>query len=215
MFKFFAEDMTNDLRRTLSHHNEEPWQTNDKKRLDKRVNDVLPKVMYCLQPAVRSSISSFALDGDGNLTDTILKSIYDGICLVFPITTRPVISCILARKKVIDQRDNKGRREIDDYIKRNSDSNYQKEETEQRLRIDGNVKRTTNSNHQSGKKEKMNREVDEKHRAQRMELNKQMLNLALEWNSLEVVKDLVVRGSIENITVSTQFSVEDGPIISL
>jgi hypothetical protein len=80
MFAQFEDEMKKDLRRTLSHHNEEPWQKDDKKRLEEKVEDVLPHVKYCLQPAIRSNIFSFDLDGDGNLSDTILKSIYDGNC---------------------------------------------------------------------------------------------------------------------------------------
>ncbi len=78
MFEGYKDNISKDLRHVLSHQSEELWQTNKPERLNNRVKKVLPYVMYCLQPAVRSDISFFDLNGDNNLTDTILKSVYYG-----------------------------------------------------------------------------------------------------------------------------------------
>ncbi len=78
MFERCKDDIIKDLRHVLSHQSEELWQTNKPERLEKRVKKVLPCVLYCLQPVVRSDISFFDLNGDDNLTDAVLRSIYHG-----------------------------------------------------------------------------------------------------------------------------------------
>lgn len=180
MFEPFNQLMMDDLQNTLSHHSEEPWQKHDTDRLRMRVEEVLPKVMYCLQPAVRSSIYSFDLDGDDNLTETILKSIYDGTDLFMLLIVKVVFLYISARKKAIDHRNI-------EYLHESSD----------------NSTRNENSDGETEAIKKAIKDASKNHREKRMLLNGQVLKLALNWNCLEVAKDLVVRGSIENITVSS------------
>lgn len=56
---------------------------------------------------------------------------------------------------------------------------------------------------------KMRKDNDKRHREERKLHNAEMVKLALEWNCLEVVKDLVVRGSIDNIEVNMYLEILD------
>jgi hypothetical protein len=102
-----------------------------------------------------------------------------------------MILYILASKKMIDQFNVEHRKKIDDFITRNTDSNNQIEREEKGK---DQTKRK--------KEEKMYGDADDEHSQKRLLHNRLMLKLALDWNCLEVAKDLIIRGSIENITVS-------------
>ncbi|UJR16633.1 hypothetical protein I4U23_003533 [Adineta vaga] len=146
MFKLFAEDIRKDLRQTLKHNSEEPWQWNDDKRLEKRVDSIWHHVLFCLQPAIRSNIFQFNLTGNDDLMDTLLRTIYH------------------VRRKTIH----------------------------------------SDFKHPSGNNEKLQEDQKKKYTDARKNLDQQMLRLALQWNCLEVAKDLIVRGSIENIDLADQ-----------
>jgi hypothetical protein len=42
---------------------------------DKKIDDALDKVLYCLQPSIRSNITVFNLNSENDLSDTIFGSI--------------------------------------------------------------------------------------------------------------------------------------------
>ncbi len=85
---------------------------------------------------------------------------------------------ILARRKDIDALDNRRRRDYDEN-KQSIDFPYEKE-AQKTFEEDNSHKRTED----------------------RREHDKQMLTLALKWNCLEVAKELIIRGSIDDMSVS-------------
>jgi hypothetical protein len=178
MFERCKDDIAKDLKHVLTHKSEELWQTNKPKRLQERVEKILRRVMYCLQPAVSSNISCFDLNGDDKLTDAILRRVYYGNLYFFLISNNSIQDyfCILARKKYIDDSDTKRR----DY-----DEN----------------KQTTGTSNAKEAQMTSDEDFSKKRDDDRTLHDKQMLTLALQWNCLEVAKELIVRGSIENIKV--------------
>lgn len=61
-------------------HDDDPYKRKPKKptendKLSEKMETILDQAMYCLQPAVRSSIDVFNLDSDENLSETIFRSI--------------------------------------------------------------------------------------------------------------------------------------------
>lgn len=82
LFKPYKEQLEKDLDAIVSHDEESlkakrKKQTSDNstdKRTEK-INAALIQVMYCLQPAVRSSIAVFNLNSDENLSETIFRTI--------------------------------------------------------------------------------------------------------------------------------------------
>ncbi len=116
-----------------------------------------------------------------------------------------MILYILASKKIIDQSNAKHRKIIKDFITRNTDSSDQIESDEKKS-TDSNDQKKRNENEKDQtkrkKEEKMDRDADFEHSQKRLLHNHRMLELAIDWNCLEVAKNLIIRGSIENITVS-------------
>ncbi|CAF0987789.1 unnamed protein product [Adineta ricciae] len=136
LVKPYEKNMRVDLRRTLTHHSEEPWQWDDQERLKKNVDKIWYNVLFCLQPSMRSNLFQFHLAANDDLTNTLLRTIYR------------------VRRKTIDSVHSQNSADRNAVDKRN--------------------------------------------------LDVQMLRLALQWNCLEVAKDLIVRGSIENINLKEQ-----------
>ncbi|CAF1505520.1 unnamed protein product, partial [Rotaria sordida] len=111
-----------------------------------------------------------------------------------------MIFYILARKKTLIQTDIDRRGEHDRHLQRNSDPYNRTVKNKERSESDNDIKPTTNSNVDMEKKEKqMYEKADKLHSDDCLILNREMLSLALEWNCLETARDLIIRGSIENI----------------
>jgi len=85
---------------------------------------------------------------------------------------------ILARRKDIDELEDQRRR---DYNKNQQSTDFPYEKEAQKM----------------FKKDNSRKRIED-----RREHDKQMLTLALKWNCLEVAKELIIRGSIEDMSVS-------------
>ena len=73
------DQLRKDLKGIISH-DDDPYKRKRKKQTEKdefstKMETILDQTMYCLQPAVRSSIDVFNLDSDENLSETIFRSI--------------------------------------------------------------------------------------------------------------------------------------------
>ncbi|CAF1153213.1 unnamed protein product [Rotaria sordida] len=65
---FFRKDNSEEESQKIKQkHNE-----NDK---NKQINELINRIMYCLQPAIRTRLTVFSLNSDANLTETIFRSI--------------------------------------------------------------------------------------------------------------------------------------------
>ena len=78
IFQQHYEQLKSDLRQVLSHEDDLKKSKKSKTNTTPELEDELKRVMYCLQPAVRSSISIFNLDTDTNLSETIFRGICKG-----------------------------------------------------------------------------------------------------------------------------------------
>jgi hypothetical protein len=85
---------------------------------------------------------------------------------------------ILARRKDIDELEDQRRR---DYNKNQPSTDFPYEKETQKM----------------FEKDNSHKRIED-----RREHDKQMLTLALQWNCLEVAKELIIRGSIEDMSVS-------------
>lgn len=78
IFNNYTEQLRSDLRHVLSHEGNVKKRNESKEERASELEDELKRVMYCLQPAVRSSITIFNLETDPNLSETIFRSICKG-----------------------------------------------------------------------------------------------------------------------------------------
>lgn len=75
--------------------------TKDKKDKNKRLDELFLVFLYCLQPAVRSKIQVFSLDGDYDLDDTIFQAIIQGKILIFCLSKLTTNEICFSKKSEI------------------------------------------------------------------------------------------------------------------
>ena len=69
------------------------------KQSDEQLTKLLSYFLYCLQPAVRTKIQVFSLDGDHDLDDTIFQAIIQGLSLLRHPQQRRVDFFLSAKQK--------------------------------------------------------------------------------------------------------------------
>jgi len=83
MFSKYISQLRKDIDLILTHDDDD-WKEKNRNILslttvnekrEGKLNTALYQVMYCLQPAVRSSINVFNLNSDDDLSDIICRSI--------------------------------------------------------------------------------------------------------------------------------------------
>jgi hypothetical protein len=136
---------------------------------------IVDQVMYCLQPAVRSDITLFNLYSDSDLTETVFRS----ICRCKLIEMRCVIflRVVLARQKL---------------SKRKEDEQDQQAENIHRKAKTPRADKLKNT-------EVLSRSIISK--KERNAERTKLLDLAMDWNCIEVAKELIFQSSLDNILV--------------
>ncbi|CAF1538232.1 unnamed protein product, partial [Didymodactylos carnosus] len=74
-FKDHETQIMNGLKLIVSSDDDVLSKEQRSEQIDKKVQDVLLHVMYCLQPAVRGNITIYNLNTDQDLSDTVFRSI--------------------------------------------------------------------------------------------------------------------------------------------
>ena len=169
--------MISDLRDVLSNDAAPKESTTSREKEKRSPSRTCMYVMYCLQPAVRSAISIFNLDTDTNLSETIFRGICKGKSIHWMIFDLLLTLTSAARQKILNRKEIE-QKEID---RRNQSG--QSSSTADRDR-----KRIAASQRQINK---------QRQRAERVKL----LELAMNWNCIDVARELILKNSLDNILV--------------
>ncbi|CAF1449983.1 unnamed protein product [Adineta steineri] len=164
MFESYDERLRKDLQFLLSRNDpskgkksNDTSNNNSKDPESIRFNKMVQQVMYCLQPAVRSSIAVFNLNSDDNLSETIFRT----VCK--------------SRQKYFERKE--------------SDEN---ETMERSLRKSKPQPTPYVKQHHADSRHDVNRRDQNAQRSQ-------LLQLAMDWDCINVAKELILQNSLDNI----------------
>ncbi|CAF3967063.1 unnamed protein product, partial [Adineta steineri] len=165
IFEKYDERLRKDLDLLISHDDDSskrkktnPTSNNNSKGAQSdKLDETLRQVIYCLQPAVRSGIAVFNLNSDGNLSETIFRT----VCK--------------SRQKYFERKE--------------SDEN---ETMEKSLRTYKPPLTPYVKQHHADSRRDVNRRDQNAQRSQ-------LLKLAMDWDCIDVAKELILQNSLDNI----------------